>query len=161
MLRTLIEKYYAEDELSEEQFAEIQLSREKAEKALSADSVHLFSETHWLHDWYVCGLSIDCRDEKRFCRITFTNKTRRIVLLCSEVISIYGVGEWVSASAQYPGAGTTIHSPKSWPCGWSTKGTSSVIFCLTTSATSSFNLAKSNYSNNNCTQNIRHRRSNP
>lgn len=106
MLRTLIEKYYAEDDLSEEQFAEIQSSREKAEKALSADSVHLFSETHWLHDWYVCGLSIDCRDEKRFCRITFTNKTRRIVLLCSEVISIYGVGEWVSASAQYPGAGT-------------------------------------------------------
>lgn len=106
MLRTLIEKYYAEDELSEEQYAEIQSARKNAEKALSADSVHLFSENHWLHDWYVCGLAIDCQDGKKHCRITFAQDTRRIVLLCSEVISIYGVGEWVSASAQYPGAGT-------------------------------------------------------
>lgn len=99
MLRALVEKYYTEDDLNEEQLSQIQKCWQNAEKVLPTNTVQIYSKNRWLHDWYVCGISVYCEQKKKCCRITFSKGLQSIALLCSGVESILIAGEWVSPLA--------------------------------------------------------------
>lgn len=104
MLRAIVERYYIDDDLNEEQLHQIKKCWQNAEKVLLADTVRIYNETSWFHDWYVRELAVYCEKKKKHCRITLSKRSRNIVLLCSDIESISTVGELVSSSAQYPGA---------------------------------------------------------
>lgn len=66
MLKTWAKRYYAEDEFDEELLSQIRSCRQKA---LPREIEDVLSENHWLHDWYVRGISVYCSKRKKFCRI--------------------------------------------------------------------------------------------
>lgn len=102
MLRALVARYYAEDDLNEKQMLQIKRCLQNASEVLSANTIRIHNESGWLHDWCVCKLDVFCDSSGKCCRITFSKGSQEIVLLCSGVESIENFGELVSSHVLYP-----------------------------------------------------------
>lgn len=102
MFRELVSTFYAEDDLNEKQMFQIERCLQNAAEVLSTNTIRIYNENHWLHDWCVRKLDVHCDQNGKCCRIIFSKGSQDIVLVCSGVKSIENFGELVSPYAKYP-----------------------------------------------------------